>query len=188
VLADYAGDYDHQGYGRITITCADGALRWSYRGMSEPLAHRHHDTFELPDAPESPGRLLPSRLAISFCADRDGTIATLAVPFEPLVEDIVFVRMPGGDCTRPAFRQRCAGTFSHGTTTVVVAQDGDGQLALTYGSQPSCKLRPYQARTFAIDPLEGFRVEFRVGPDGNVDELLFHQPNGAFLARRAASA
>jgi len=33
--------------------------------MSEPLVHRHHDTFELPEAPRSPGRLLPGRLAIS---------------------------------------------------------------------------------------------------------------------------
>jgi CubicO group peptidase (beta-lactamase class C family) len=95
-LADYAGDYDHPGYGRITITCtkgthAEGKLTWAYRGMSEPLAHRHYDTFELPEAP---GRLLPGRLAISFSTDREGNIASLAAPFEPLVKDIVFTRIP----------------------------------------------------------------------------------------------
>jgi CubicO group peptidase (beta-lactamase class C family) len=52
-LADYAGDYAHPGYGRITITHAEGKLNWAYRGMSEPLAHRHYDTFELPEAPDS---------------------------------------------------------------------------------------------------------------------------------------
>jgi len=62
-LADYAGDYDHPGYGRITITHAEGKLNWAYRGMSEPLAHRHYDTFELPEAP---GRLLPDGLAGRF--------------------------------------------------------------------------------------------------------------------------
>jgi CubicO group peptidase (beta-lactamase class C family) len=56
-LADYAGDYENPGYGRITITHAEGKLNWAYRGMSEPLAHRHYDTFELPEAPEAPGRL-----------------------------------------------------------------------------------------------------------------------------------
>jgi len=40
-LADYAGDYEHPGYGRITITHAEGKLNWAYRGKSEPLAHRH---------------------------------------------------------------------------------------------------------------------------------------------------
>jgi CubicO group peptidase (beta-lactamase class C family) len=181
-LADYAGDYEHPGYGRITITHAEGKLNWAYRGMFEPLAHRHYDTFELPEAP---GRLLPDRLAISFSTDREGNIASLAAPFEPLVKDIVFTRSPAGDCTDPAFRQHCTGTFSHGGTTVVVGQDNDGQLTLTFGSQPTCKLRPYQNRTFVIDELEGFRVEFHPGPDGEAGELILHQPNGTFVARRA---
>jgi CubicO group peptidase (beta-lactamase class C family) len=174
-LADYAGDYDHPGYGRIIITHAEGKLNWAYRGMSEPLAHRHYDTFELPEAPD---RLLPDRLAISFSTDREGNIASLAAPFEPLVKEIVFTRIPAGDCTNPAFRQHCTGTFiSQGVTTVVVGQDNDGQLTLTVGSQPTYKLRFYQSRTFVIDELEGFRVEFQLGPDGEVDQLFFHQPN-----------
>jgi hypothetical protein len=157
-------------------------LHWAYRGLSEALAHRHYDTFELPEAA---GRLLPDRLAVSFSTDREGNIASLAAPFEPLVKDIVFTRVPAGDCMNPAFRQRCIGTFGHGATTVVVAQDNDGQLTLTVGSQPTYKLRPYQNRTFLSDELEGFRVEFHLGPDGQVDELLSHQPNGTFVARRA---
>jgi hypothetical protein len=180
-LADYAGDYDRPGYGRITITHADGKLNWAFRGMSEALAHRHYDTFELPEAP---GRLLPDRLAISFATDREGNVAGLAAPFEPLVKDIVFVRAAGGDCTAPAFRARCTGTFSHGVSTIVVEQDRDGQLTLKFGSQPASKLIPHQGRTFAIHGADGFRVEFRPAPDGNVDELIFHQPNGTFVARR----
>jgi hypothetical protein len=184
-LADYAGDYEHPGYGRITITHAEGKLNWAYRGMSEPLAHRHYDTFELSEAPN---RLLPDRLTISFSIDREGDIASLAAPFEQLVKDIVFTRTAAGDCTNPAFRQRCTGTFSQGITTVVVGQDNHGQLTMTVGSQATCKLRPYQSRTFVIDESEGFRVEFHLGTDGEVDELLFHQPNGTFVARRAQVA
>jgi CubicO group peptidase (beta-lactamase class C family) len=183
-LADYAGDYEHPGYGRITITHADGGLNWAFRGMSEPLTHRHYDTFELPAAPDAPGRLLPGRLVISFSSDRDGNIMNLAVPFEPLVKDIVFIRIPAGDCTNPAFCQRCVGAYSFGATTVVVAQHSNGQLTLTVGSQPAHKLRPYQRRTFVIGELEGFRAEFHLGPDGEVDELVFHQPDGTFTGRR----
>jgi Domain of unknown function (DUF3471) len=40
-LADYAGDYDHPGYGWTTIALGEGKLLWTYRGMSEPVAHRH---------------------------------------------------------------------------------------------------------------------------------------------------
>jgi hypothetical protein len=180
-LADYAGDYDHPGYGRITITHAEGRLNWAYRGMSEPLAHRHYDTFELPEAP---GRPLPERLTITFSTDREGDIASLAAPFESLLKDIVFSRIPAGDCMHPAFRQHCTGMFSQGVTTVVVGQDSDEQLTLTVGSQPTYKLRPYQSRTFVIVEREGVRVEFHLGPDGEAAELIFHQPNGTFDARR----
>jgi CubicO group peptidase (beta-lactamase class C family) len=100
-LADYAGDYQHPGYGRITITHSEGKLHWLYRGMSEPLTHRHYDTFELPEAPESPGGLLPGQLAVSFSTDREGNIASVAVPFEPLVKDIAFTRIAAADCTSP---------------------------------------------------------------------------------------
>lgn len=92
-LADYVGDYEHPAYGRITITHAEGILRWAFRGMSEPLVHRHYDTFELPEIPQSPGGLLPSQLTLSFFADRAGNIASVAVPFEPLVKDIAFTRI-----------------------------------------------------------------------------------------------
>jgi CubicO group peptidase (beta-lactamase class C family) len=181
-LADYAGDYDHPGYGRIAITHAEGALRWAYRGMSEALTHRHYDTFELPEAA---GRLLPDRLAISFATDREGNIASLAAPFEPFVKDIVFSRIAASDCMDPSFRQRCTGTYSLGITTAIVGQDSDGQLTVRVGSQPTLRLRPYQGRTFVVVELEGFRNEFSLGPDGEVDELIFHQPNGTFVARRA---
>jgi CubicO group peptidase (beta-lactamase class C family) len=98
-LADYAGDYEHPGYGRITITYADGKLQWAFRGMSGPLARRHYDTFELPETPESPGGLLPDQLTLSFSTDRDGNIASVAVPLEPLVKDIAFTRIAAGNST-----------------------------------------------------------------------------------------
>jgi hypothetical protein len=36
--------------------------------------------------------------------------------------------------------------------------------------------------------LEGFRVEFRRGLDGAVDDSIFDQPNGTFVVRRAYAA
>jgi hypothetical protein len=178
----YAGDYDHPGYDRMSITQAGDELQWTYRGMSAPLEHRHYDTFELPEAPE---RLLPDRLAISFSTDREGNVVIMSAPLEPLVKDIVFTRTPTGDCLNAAFRKDCIGTFSRPQMTIVVGQDTDGQLILTVGSQPTYKLLPYQARTFVIAELVGFRVEFRRGADGTVNELIFHQPNGTFTAPRA---
>jgi len=181
-LAEYIGDYEHPGYGRIAITQDGDALHWAYRGMSAALEHRHYDTFDLPRAPE---RLLPDHLPITFVTNREGNIASLTAPFESMVKDIVFERVASGDCTDPVFRQACTGVFRHGITTHVVAQDAEGQLTLSPSSQPTYTLCPLRDGIFTIVELTGFRVEFRRGPSGDVDELIFHQPNGTFLAHRA---
>jgi CubicO group peptidase (beta-lactamase class C family) len=181
-LIDYAGDYEHPAYGRIAITLTDGGLHWAYRGMTASLAHRHYDTFELP---EVTGRLHPDRLAITFTVDRDGNIPSLSAPFEPAVKDIVFNRVAAGECMDGAFRELCTGRFIHGAMTHLVSQDADGQLLLKPSGQPTYRLQPYQDRTFRIVELDGYRIEFRRGPDGAVDEIIFHQPNGTFFGHRA---
>jgi len=181
-LSDYAGTYEHPGYGRITITRESDGLHWTYRTLSAPLSHRHFETFEVP---RILWELNPDRLALSFTTDRDGNVASLSAQFEILVPDIVFLRIPSGDCLDLAFRQACVGRYRHGSITHVVALEGDdGQLTLKPDFQPLYHLRPYQQGIFSIVELEGFRTEFRRGPSGSVDELLFHQPNGTFVARR----
>ncbi len=180
-LAAYAGTYEHPGYGQMVITRTGDALHWAYRGLEAPLSHRHYDTFEVPRIPYE---LNPDRLAISFTTDRDGDIASLAAQLEPMVADIVFRRAPAGDCMDVGFRKACVGRYRHGSLTHVIAQEADGQLTLKPDFQPMYHLRPYQGGIFTIVELEGFRTEFRRGADGAVHELVFHQPNGTFIAKR----
>jgi CubicO group peptidase (beta-lactamase class C family) len=180
-LADYAGDYENPGYGRIGIEASDDTLHWQFRGISGPLAHRHYDVFEVPEAP---AMLSPDLLAISFGYDREGNIDRLSAPFEPLVGDIVFRRRPAGEALDPAFRAACVGTYSVGPQKHVVALDADGQLTLSPSDQPTYRLLPYQGCIFTVAPLEGFRVEFRRGETATIDTIVFHQPNGTFLGRR----
>jgi hypothetical protein len=59
-LAEYAGDYEHPGYGRITIDVVGDALHWRFHGLSGELTHRHYDVFEVP---ENPMMLSPDLLA-----------------------------------------------------------------------------------------------------------------------------
>jgi hypothetical protein len=144
------------------------------------LMHRHYETFELPEVPD---RLLPDRLAITFLTDRDGNIVSLSAPLEPMVKDIVFARLAAGDCTDPAFRARCVGHFKSGAITHRVTLDSEGRLVLKPDYQPAYRLAPEQGRRFRIVELEGFVVEFR-GEGTTVDEVIFHQPNGTFVAQR----
>jgi CubicO group peptidase (beta-lactamase class C family) len=179
-LAAYAGDYQHPAYGLMSIKEQGGELHWSWRGMFAAMTHRHYETFELPEVPD---RLLPDRLAITLLTDREGNIVSLSAPLEPMVKDIVFVRLAAGDCADAAFRARCVGRFKGGPTTHRVTLDAEGQLVLKPDNQPAYRLAPQHGRRFRIVELEGFTVEFR-GEGTIVDEVIFHQPNGTFVARR----
>ena len=179
-LAAYAGGYEHPAYGLMSIKEQGGALHWSWRGMFAAMAHRHYETFELPEVPD---RLLPDRLAITFLTDRAGNIVSLSAPLEPAVKDIVFVRLAAGDCTDAAFRARCVGLFKGGPTTHRVTLDAEGQLVLKPDNQPAYRLAAHHGRRFRVVELEGFLVEFR-GEGAIVDEVIVHQPNGTFIAKR----
>jgi hypothetical protein len=179
-LVAYAGDYEHPAYGVMSIKEQGGVLHWSWRGMFAAMNHRHYETFELPEVPD---RLLPDRIAITFLTDREGNIVSLSAPLEPMVKDIVFVRLAAGECTDAAFRARCVGIFKGGPTTHRVTLDAEGQLVLQPDNQPAYRLAAQHGRRFRIVELEGFVVEFR-GEGTIVDEVIFRQPNGTFVARR----
>jgi CubicO group peptidase (beta-lactamase class C family) len=183
-LSEYAGAYEHPAYGRMTITTTGDNLHWVYRTFSWPLTHRHYETFEVPQLPYE---LNPDRLAISFSTDRDSNVASLSAQLEPMVADIVFKRVPSGDCMDISYRETCVGRWRHGSIIHVVALQADGQLTLKPDYQPLYHLRPYQGGIFSIVELEGFRVEFRRSSTGSVDELVFRQPNGTFIAQRIES-
>jgi hypothetical protein len=183
-LADFCGAFEHPAYGRMVITQESEALHWAWRGMNAKLSHRHYDSFQLPYVF---GELNPDDLVLTFATDRDGNIASLSAQLEPLVADIVFTRAPAGECTDLAFRAACVGQYIRGEGTHVVAQDAEGQLTLKIPLQPLYRLRPYHGAMFEIVLLDGYRVEFRRGPAGAIGELVYHQPNGTFIAQRATS-
>ncbi|MDA9434881.1 serine hydrolase [Bradyrhizobium sp. CCBAU 51627] len=179
-LSAYAADYAHPAYGVIEIRERDGALHWSWRGMGAPLSHWHFETFVTPEIID---KLHPDNLPITFQTDREGNIVHLSAPLEPMVKDIVFERRAAGDCLDPAFRERCVGEFRSGAITHRVTLDGEGRLILKSDYQPAYRLEPQQGRRFRIAELEGFAVEFR-GEGQSIGQIVFHQPNGTFLADR----
>jgi hypothetical protein len=178
-LAAYVGDYENAAYGVMSIRAEGGALHWSWRGMDAIMAHRHYETFELPEYKD---RLLPDLLAITFLTDREGNVVSLSAPLEPRVKDFLFARLAAVECMDAGFRARCVGRYKSGPTTHDVTLDPDGRLVLRSDNQPTYRLVPLQGRRFRIAELEGHSVEFR--GDASIAELLFHQPDGTFVAAR----
>ena len=87
-LAEYAGDYDHPGYGRMAVEVQGGALAIAYEDFRLDLEHFHYDIFRI----TSPPNIVPVTGLVTFTTDADGVVSSVAIPFEPNGSDIVFER------------------------------------------------------------------------------------------------
>jgi CubicO group peptidase (beta-lactamase class C family) len=179
-LPDYAGDYEHPAYGVVRIACADGALRWHGLGLDLPIAHRHYDVFEL-GADRS---IWFENMIVQFHTDREGDIASLALPLEPAVGPIVFRRRAEAAMLTREFLEPLAGLYRRcGVPFRIAFDDADG-LSMTRGNGPRQRLRPCHGGTFTLPDDDDFRLQFRRDDSGTVDAMLFHEATGIYLVER----
>jgi hypothetical protein len=177
-LGAYAGNFDHPGYGRITIGRNEDGLTFGYNGEVFSLAHYHYDIFEYEMT------VVEVRIPVSFGTGIRGDIDRLWVGLEP--------RMPAGEYTRaadntkvgPKFFKRFVGEYEVLGRLAVVSLEHDDTLILTLPGQPRHELDPYQRNQFKIKGLDGYLVEFKTETDGNVTHAIFVQPVGVFEATK----
>jgi CubicO group peptidase (beta-lactamase class C family) len=87
-LADYAGSYQHPGYGSLTVRLEGDKLKAIYNGLELALEHHHYDVFVLSGTADDADLFL----LVPFEGSAEGNIARVRVGFEPSVEPIVFER------------------------------------------------------------------------------------------------
>lgn len=87
--AEYAGEYEHPGYGTLSITEQDGRLVPRFGTMKLALTHRHFDVFDLEWWEWAEDfQIFP----LTFLTAPEGAVMALTVPFESAVEPIRFER------------------------------------------------------------------------------------------------
>lgn len=179
-LADYAGDYENPGYGTVSVVKDGDSLKMRTPVLEGPLSHYHYDVFELK------AMLLGTeqKSKVAFATDLKGNIASLSVQLEPSVKDIVFTRAADKGMTEKGFLEKFVGTYIlSGAEIKVALREGKG-LILTVPGQPDYELIPYRGTEFNLKGLQGYSVEFKQDAAGVVTEVIFHQPNGTFTAKK----
>ena len=175
-LAAYAGEYEHPGYGTLTITAERDTLKPRLGTMDLSLTHRHYETFDLEWHELGDQSLL---FPLMFLSDPDGDITALTVPFEPSVEPLQFGRRPDGRAQDPEVLRRLCGTYTMGPIEIEVAQKGDGSLTVaTPGAQPF-ELQAGRGLRFEVKGQPGLTAEFELDEAGTVVRLVV-QPLGIF--------
>lgn len=178
-IAEYAGKYEHPGYGSLTINEDAGALKVSYNSRSSPLRHYHFDVFE------ASGDDLEGT-KFTFLLSAKGDVDRVTVPMQAGVADIVFVRAPEGKQLGPDTLQRMVGEYqlTIAPQTIKVWLRDEKALMLTVPGQPDYELLQSRGFEFSVIGLKGFSVEFKMGETGPANEVVFAQPNGMFTAKR----
>jgi CubicO group peptidase (beta-lactamase class C family) len=188
-IEDYAGRYEHPGYGIASIELGEGPdsvgagdapLRLTFNRMNHPLAHFHYDVFEIPEDPLDPFE----KTKVQFGMNSSGQIDRLLIPLEPNVKEIVFTRMAEEQMRQRSFLEPLTGEYVLGAQTVAVTLQGDDTLILSVPGQRPYELVPRSGTTFDIKGLTGFSLEFKKDAAGAVVEVVFYQPNGTFVAKR----
>jgi CubicO group peptidase (beta-lactamase class C family) len=178
-LAAYAGEYQHPGYGTLTITAERDTLKPRLGTMDLSLTHRHYETFDLEWHELSDQSLL---FPLVFLSDPDGDITALTVPLEPSVEPLRFGRLPDARAQDPEVLRRLCGTYTMGPIEIVVAQKGDGLLTVATPGATPFELQAGRGLRFEVKGQPGLTAEFELDQTGTVVRLVA-QPLGIFLPK-----
>ena len=169
-LTDYAGDYEHPGYGRVRIGIAQDRLMLGYNKFTSPLEHWHYEVFLAPADRQNELELT----RVQFHTDLSGEIASLMIPIEPNVDPISFTRQPPAEMRERKFLDTLAGDYD-GTAPVSIVVRDDNVLQYVVLGKVS-ELVPVRGTYFRFKGLAGSAIEFLRNPAGQIDRMAIYSP------------
>ena len=175
-LTDYAGVYEHPAYGLMTIAYDGDSLSGKFNTFNFSFEHYHYDVFK------TRGEVAFREMKISFASNTKGDIDKLMVQLEPMVDDIVFSRKPSEKLSEKDYLEKFVGEYKLEEMAIKVTFKGDVLVAMPTG-QPTMELDPYKENEFNFKGLQGYSVTFNL-ENGKAIEMVLHQPNGIFTAKR----
>jgi CubicO group peptidase (beta-lactamase class C family) len=173
-LAEYAGEYEHPGYGVARVEMENNELNFTFNGLGGTLNHFHYDIFEVAEREQNP----LSKMKVQFHTSLQGDLDSLALPLESTVKEVVFTRLGDKRMTERTFLEPLTGAYQRGASTVTIALHGDNAITMTLPAQGTFDLIPVRGTRFNVKGLTGYSIEFKG------DDLVFYQPNGTFLAAK----
>jgi CubicO group peptidase (beta-lactamase class C family) len=176
-LDAYVGEYEHPGYGTLRFELEDGALGAQLNAIRYAATHYHYDTWTLK------WELWDSEHKATFATDVRGDIASIAVAFEPTVDDIVFGRVPPRALRERAYLERFTGDYELVGVPMSVFMKNDA-LWIRLPGQPEVELVPRKEHEFRAKRLSGLTLVFTTGDGGAVTEAVVSQSGSSFHAPR----
>jgi hypothetical protein len=178
-LADYAGDYEHPGYGVLKIALSGDQLEATFNRITTPLEHWHYDTFNGGKVKDNTFE----NMKFTFQTDVNGFIASVSAPFESAVKEVVFARKPDVRLFDPAYLVRFAGDYNMLGQTISVSVKGS-TLVSNIPGQPQFDLMPSLSGDFVIKQTQVVIFHFVSDEQGITNAVEVRQPGTVLTAKR----
>lgn len=173
-LADYAGEYEHPAYGKVTIAHSRDGLGFAFRAADLPLNHVHYDRFDTVDDE------LRGKWSLNFLTDPLGDIGALRMVLDQAEAE--FVRIPPAPGLEAL--TGLTGTYESvsGARWQVLVKNGTN-LCLCFPGTPDVELVPYKPMRFRI-PQFPDRVYAFGSDEAGTFQLRITGPEGGYLLNR----
>jgi len=178
-LEEYAGEYNHPGYGDLKVFLKEGQLLFNYNDITTPLEHWHYETFNGQKAEDPTFQ----DMKLTFRTNVNGLVAALEAPFEPTLEPIIFHKKPDARLSDPAYLQKFVGKYILVDQIITISLKGNILTAMVPG-QPEYELVPDLDHEFILKQVKIISIRFKTDDQGKVMAAEFIQPNGIFEAKR----
>ncbi len=179
--AEYAGAYEHPGYGVLEVAVAGKALEFTINGIRSPLEHWHYEVWNVPEGAADP---VFTHTKLLFATDVKGNVSSVAAAFEPAVADIVFTKKPDARLSDPEYLKRYAGTYELPGGVAITFELAGDVLTANIPGQPQYHLVPALGGEFTLKEVSVIRLRFEEDAQGKVTAVLLDQPQGIFTAKR----
>jgi CubicO group peptidase (beta-lactamase class C family) len=179
-LDAYTGEYEHPGYGTITIGRNADGLTYTYNNETFPLSHYHYDIYEFTM------RVFELRVPVSFITGMKGDIEKLLTPIEQALPPREFVRAPDKSLRERSFLERFVGEYELMGRVMTVTLEGEHALIVSLPGAPVYELEPFKGTEFRIKGLAGYSITFQTDESGAVTGAVVSQPVGVFTATKKA--
>jgi hypothetical protein len=168
-IAEYAGRYEHPGYGAVEVGGAGDALSVALGAMRFEVTHRHYETFDL-----KLSELGELRFTANFHTDESGSVSEVMCSFEPSVGTVRFTRVADPRLFDQGFLEGLAGTYTLGPATVEIVVEVGPKLV---GSQNGARfdLVPAGGMRFRVPMVPGLTLEFVLDDAGRATAIATSQ-------------
>lgn len=179
-LDEYVAEYDHPGYGVVTIGRQGDTLSLAYNGFSAPLPHWHHEVFRTPKDRTA----ILDEFRVQFASSFEGDVDMLRIEMESAVKPIEFKRLPDRRLRDPAFLAPMAGVYAIGPSEFTVTLRPDGVLTFAGRTGPQRELQGLRGTRFSVKDGGGLMLEFVPDASGRYTQLALQRSGGSSVAQR----